>query len=134
MATPHIASSAVGLPDRRAALAGAGVVLGAIVGIVLGFVMAGNRLFLPVLLALGCALVGAGAGALEAERRRRRPVPPPPPPPAPPSAPTHLRPPPDAPDIPTWLTDPEDPDRLRLWDGSAWTAHVWARKRRRPTD
>ena len=122
------------MPDRRAALAGAGVVLGSIAGIVLGFLMAGNRLFLPVLLALVSALVGAGAGVLEAERRRRRPVPPPSPPPVPPAAPTRLQAPADAPPLPSWLPDPEDPRRLRLWDGEAWTAHVWARDRRQPTD
>ena len=129
VATQDLRHPAVPMPDRRAALAGVGVLLGAIAGTVLGFLTSSTQLFLPVLLALLCAMLGAVIGVLEAERRLRRPIPAPEPEPAPPAAPLHLAPPEAAPDIPAWLTDPEDGERKRLWDGERWTAHVWAPRR-----
>jgi Protein of unknown function (DUF2510) len=143
------AASATASPGRQG-FAGAGLALGSVAGMVLGFAMAGSRLGLPVLAALVGGLAGLCLGVLVAEGVARLPrrstgdgafepaaaaAPAAPPAvvaaatvaPAPPAA--LLPAPPAAPASPVWLTDPEDVDRLRLWDGTSWTEHVWRRRR-----
>jgi hypothetical protein len=113
---------------RHAAWAGVGLVVGAPLGVLLGFLTVGSRLGLPILLGLAGACAGIAAGVLVADYRARRPAPDPPPaaPTEPPPAPhVLLEPPADAPAIPAWLPDPQDPERRRMWDGEAWTSHVW---------
>ena len=117
----------------RAGLAGAGLAIGALTGVVVGFLTAGSQLGLPVLLGLVGAVAGTGAGMLLAGRRARRAavVAPDQPEPVPPEvAVLATLPEPDpAPPEPAWLEDPQDPERRRMWDGEGWTEHVWRPRR-----
>jgi hypothetical protein len=96
-----------------------GGVSGAVTGFAIGYSLAaGNPV--PLLLALAGMAIGATLAQGVPEPLPERPQP---------GRLAELPPPAD--DAPAWLPDPLGGEHERLWDGTAWTRHVWRRGQKR---
>jgi hypothetical protein len=101
-----------------------GAFTGLAVGASVGMATAADQLAVPGLLGVAGAAAGtavglllAGADARDRPRRGgRRPT-------------LTSQPPPSGDGSPGWYPDPLGSPSLRLWDGVAWTSHVWRRSR-----